>query len=175
MSSLKQQRYLVILLLAISSTFVAFVCISLLKVGKHTANAEKIPDGLFEEDKFIDDTDLSSISDRKLLLGIFSVASATDIRDTLRSTWLRSRYACPYYYFKNKVKTDAKECVIYYAFVFGNNTVVNETDAIHLPIRENMNEGKTYEWFKYASQHFMDFEYIGKGDQVYFTQNFFFC
>ena len=144
-------------------------------MGKHTAKAEKIPDGLFEEDKFIDDTDLSSISDRKLLLGIFSVASATDIRDTLRSTWLRSRYACPYYYFKNKVKTDAKECVIYYAFVFGNNTVVNETDAIHLPIRENMNEGKTYEWFKYASQHFMDFEYIGKGDQVYFTQNFFFC
>ena len=124
-------------------------------------------DDLTKKDADIEAIDLSSISEKKLIFGIFSVAKTEDIRNTLRSTWLTSRYVCPYYqYYKNETRTAEKECVIYYAFVFGNNIIVNEPDAIHLPIKENMNEGKTYEWFKYASQHFMDFEYIGKGDQV---------
>lgn len=164
----KGKYYLAIIVFLLSNAlFISIFSVYRLKGKKLRAEELKILDDLSKGDQYIDDTDLSTISEKKLLLGIFSVAKAEDIRNTLRSTWLTSRYVCPYYqYSKGETRTAEKECVIYYAFVFGNNTVVNEPDALHLPIKENMNEGKTYEWFKYASQHFMDFEYIGKGDQV---------
>lgn len=108
-------------------------------------------------------------------MGIFSIDVHDDIRQTLRETWLQSRYACPYYeYYRMKFSRIKKDCSIYYAFVFGNDAQVYEPDALIVPIIENMNDGKTYEWFKFAVEHFPEFNYIAKADQVFFLFFFFF-
>lgn len=40
----------------------------------------------------------------------------------------------------------------------------NERDVFLMPINENMNHGKSFEWFRYASRRFPDMDYIAKAD-----------
>lgn len=138
---------------------------TLLKCFIWTVTATMVNVGILFSYNFIKS---NSTDDKKLLMGIFSVAAHDDIRQALRETWLSSRYACPYYeYYRPWLSRTKKDCAIYYAFVFGNNTVVSEPDALMLPIEENMNKGKTFEWFRFAVKRFPEFNYIAKADQVF--------
>lgn len=74
---------------------------------------------------------------------------------------------------------DQTNCSILPYFVIGRITSdhsaaisqENKThgDIISLDIEENMNEGKTFEWFLYASHHFTNETFIGKADMDTFV------
>ncbi|CAJ1931040.1 unnamed protein product [Cylindrotheca closterium] len=100
---------------------------------------------------------------------------------------------------KSLLKKGVKEhdCQMAYAFVFGANCSgpamrvdslslpemetspfdENEPDAIYLDIRENMEDGKSDTWLKYASllQNELYFDYVGKidSDTILFPDTFF--
>jgi hypothetical protein len=94
----------------------------------------------------------------KLIIGIMSVSTAKAQRMWLRNTWLR---------YPNVGKTKPIEPY----FVIGN-PVSHETeieakefgDILFLNIKENMNKGKTYHWFKYAAENFAGADYVAKVD-----------
>ena len=129
-------------------------------------------------------------SDATFVYGIFSMRSAKDERrrEVIRSTYLQDPRFCP---LKDLIAPDESTpstCFIYYTFVVSGgdknaptehrddstpltleNTIEEKEkgDIVVLNIKENMNQGKSVTWFKYASSlvaqgHKID--YVGKMD-----------
>jgi len=85
----------------------------------------------------------------ELVVGVFSGAGseARPYRDVIRDTWLRQPYVCSL----SEGRSDA--CSVYVTFVVGNDRDQDpaEADVTILPIKENMDEGKTRVWFQFAA------------------------
>ena len=128
------------------------------------------------------------------LLGIFTVLKDGEMRELIRRAYLipNSAITCSLTYF---LSTLNEECRVIYAFVVGGNPqgnpehessqvstnisldlksllnihgseFVHEEDIVYLNIRENMNEGKTATWFRYAAEIPLEYQvdYVSKLD-----------
>jgi hypothetical protein len=112
----------------------------------------------------------STVVNCNLVLAIFSVAHLTEDRLTIRSSTIA-------YYNQVKQKYD---CKISLVFVLGRvlgadrDTIDREqslhADLVQLDIEENMNQGKTFAWFEYASIHYPNATWIGKSDMDTFVR-----
>eukprot|EP00411_Alexandrium_monilatum_P024962 CAMPEP_0175330174 /NCGR_PEP_ID=MMETSP0095-20121207/587_1 /TAXON_ID=311494 /ORGANISM="Alexandrium monilatum, Strain CCMP3105" /LENGTH=329 /DNA_ID=CAMNT_0016627345 /DNA_START=42 /DNA_END=1027 /DNA_ORIENTATION=+ len=85
-----------------------------------------------------------------VVAGVFSRVGSEDrpFREVVRSTWMARPYICTL-----KQRSGPEEgCLMYVTFVVGKNgTVPDDEDVTVLPIRENMDCGKSPAWFRYAS------------------------
>lgn len=98
----------------------------------------------------------------KVIVGVFSKAGCEDVpyRDAIRSTWMQQPLVCNLSDF-----SPPASCRVYVTFVLGNNgAATGETDLTILPTEENMNCGKTWAWFRYASKRYNWAKYIVKMD-----------
>lgn len=104
------------------------------------------------------------VEEPRIILGFFSTAREKDKiwRQVHRETHFQYSNVCPH-------------CPILSRFILGQPATQDERialerenqtygDLILLPIPENMNEGKTYHWWKYAAEHFSTAKYVAKAD-----------
>ena len=100
------RRYFIILITVV--IYITIICYYCKNKTRSTKNLDKkselsqfelimkkVYNDLSKEDYFPED-DQESFFSKKLLLGIFSMEKSAAIRNALRSTWLTSRYVCPY-------------------------------------------------------------------------------
>lgn len=104
---------------------------------------------------------------RAFVHGIFTVPEKGTEREIHRSTWMTSPLVCE----NAKEKPDC-EIVVYFvtgiipnasrALIKSENAT--RADMIQLDIIENMNSGKSFEWFRFAASRFKFARFISKGD-----------
>lgn len=104
---------------------------------------------------------------RQFVHGIFTIPEMKKERDVHRDTWMTSPLVCT-------IADETEECAMVVYFVMG--TIPNgsrqlvgrentsRADIIELDIVENMNSGKSFEWFRFAALHFRSARFISKGD-----------
>ena len=128
--------------------------------------------------------------DPTFIYGIFSMRSEKDKgrRQLIRDTYLQDPRFCPLNDLVAPNSSTSPSCFVYYAFVVagggpgdptdhGDDSLPialepsadekNEGDVVVLNIRENMEDGKSQTWFKYASSLAMmghKIDYVGKTD-----------
>jgi len=92
----------------------------------------------------------------KIVVGVFSVAYTEEqaYRDVVRSTWMRQPGVCrlsasPL----SEHWLPSSKCSVYATFVLGNDGVREEAEEglTVIPIKENMDEGKSRVWFNFAA------------------------
>lgn len=92
------------------------------------------------------------------LLGVFSTAGERQGRDTLRKLW------------KDSSRGGFGGCQVHPVFVLGKSAIditselSSFEDIIVLEETENMNDGKTFAWFKYSHHHLQNYTWVGKAD-----------
>ena len=109
------------------------------------------------------------LQQQKIVLGFFSTARAKDRqwRDTHRQTHFQYPEVCA-------PSSSSEDCPILARFVLGRvppdqlEAIRQENhtfgDLIELDIEENMNNGKTYHWWKYVNDHFPFATFVAKSD-----------
>lgn len=99
----------------------------------------------------------------RLVIGVFSRAGRHDApyRQVIRSTWMQQRGVCTL-----PSAGPASDCNVYATFVVGNNGgwSTGEGDLTVLPMKENMNGGKTRAWFEHATTHYGWATHVAKMD-----------
>lgn len=110
----------------------------------------------------------------EILYGIFTVPQMHKERGVHRSTWMRSPMLC------DGPHQHGEKCAVAVYFVMGE--IPNDMrpridqengtygDLLELPIPENMNNGKSFAWFRFSSTHFPTARFIGKGDMDTFVR-----
>uniref|UniRef100_A0A7S1QBZ4 Hexosyltransferase n=1 Tax=Alexandrium catenella TaxID=2925 RepID=A0A7S1QBZ4_ALECA len=85
----------------------------------------------------------------QLVVGVFSMAGSEEkpYRDVMRQTWMMQPSVC------SLASGQSGHCSVYVTFVVGNDGEQDETEegVTILPIKENMDEGKTRVWFGHAA------------------------
>lgn len=116
-----------------------------------------------------------------LVLGVFSVSSATEHQEVIRETWMRQRGVCNLMGEWRKERSrhgkgkrrwrwlgvPRRGCSVYAAFVMGrlgNSSREPLRDGLYLDIKENMNLGKTMAFFRFAARKFPWATQIAKVD-----------
>mmetsp|Transcript_46772 Transcript_46772/g.102142 ORF Transcript_46772/g.102142 Transcript_46772/m.102142 type:complete len:318 (+) Transcript_46772:60-1013(+) len=97
----------------------------------------------------------------QLILGSFSVPAAKIYRQVIRTTWMHEPEVC------QLVHGQQPGCSVYTAFIIGgkgHDAQDFETDVLLLNISENMNKGKTWEYFHHAVRAYPWATHIGKID-----------
>lgn len=109
-----------------------------------------------------------------LLYGVFSVLDQADGRRIIRETWMDDPAVCNNSTARST--SPAANCTMQVVFVIGRVSGDHERaaieaenstygDIVELECAENMNDGKTYSWFSYATTRFSEnVSLIGKGD-----------
>lgn len=98
----------------------------------------------------------------RMVLGVFTRAGCDDrkYRQAIRDTWFQQPGVCVLGDF-----SPAPRCSVHVTFVVGNNgQETGEEDLTILPIKENMDLGKTHAWFHHASREFTWATHIAKID-----------
>lgn len=107
----------------------------------------------------------TSFEEGALIMGVFSVASATMHQQVIRDTWMNQRGVCSLM----GENVPRAGCTVYVAFVLGRAKSSNSSgtplgDGLYLDIEENMNLGKTMAFFREAARKFPWATHIGKMD-----------
>lgn len=115
-------------------------------------------------------------SDVQLALGVFTIAGESLHRDTVRTTWMNQTGVC------DLLKGQQKGCSVYAAFVIGKHGTgvlrgqqrelavhvsgreQQEPRMLVLDIEENMNNGKTEEYFKVVAARYPWITHVAKCD-----------
>lgn len=106
----------------------------------------------------------SSGNQPRVVVGVFSQTGRTDepYRRVIRSTWMQQPLVC----LLSELGANDSQCRFFVTFVLGNcSNCTGEADTTVLPIKENMNEGKTPAWFHYAARQYTRATHIVKMDQ----------
>lgn len=98
----------------------------------------------------------------QLVLGVFAYQNLKDgdtVRGVIRDSWMQQPGVC-------WVQLGQKSnCTVYTAFVLGSRLPAESmVEEVVLNIQENMNFGKTYQFFHYAASHYPWATHIGKMD-----------
>lgn len=99
-----------------------------------------------------------------MVLGVFSTLRPEDrpYRDMIRTTWMQQPLVC------SVVDSKKSTCKVFVAFVVGRSgnfsIDADEEDLVVLPSEENMNCGKTREWFHTASNKYSWASHVAKMD-----------
>jgi len=119
-----------------------------------------------------------------MMIGIFTTIDDAERRTMIRSHWLDAEGVCAFQGRPlHQVSALSDSCRIIYTFVHGTpgalsnslhgsaeyvakNRKLNELDVTQLNIKENMEDGKTHTWFRYASTltQVLGVDYVGKMD-----------
>jgi len=120
---------------------------------------------LWEEMAAADERANTSFEEGALILGVFSISSATEYQEVIRNTWMNQRGVC------NLMgeRVPRAGCSVYAAFVMGRDFRSDSSwtplgDGLYLDIEENMNRGKTITFFRYAARLFPWATHIAKMD-----------
>jgi len=115
---------------------------------------------------------LTERHERVFVHGIFTLPRLHEQRNVHRATWMTSPLVCT-------AINETETCAIIVYFVIGlvpNSSRVliereNATrgDLIELDVEENMNSGKTFDWFRFAAHRFPTARFISKGDMDTFV------
>jgi hypothetical protein len=105
----------------------------------------------------------TSFEEGALIIGVFSIDSATAHQKVIRDTWMNQGGVC------NLLGEEVPRagCSIYVAFVMGRRSDSSGTplrDGLYLDIEENMNLGKTFAFFRFAARQFPWAMHIAKMD-----------
>jgi hypothetical protein len=121
----------------------------------------------------------------RILIGIFTTIDDAGIRAMIRTHWLDAEGVCAFQGRPlQQVSALSDSCRIVYTFVLGTPDALSTSlqgnaeyvaersrgivalDETHLNIKENMEEGKTHTWFRYASTltPVLGVDYVGKMD-----------
>mmetsp|Transcript_63529 Transcript_63529/g.148137 ORF Transcript_63529/g.148137 Transcript_63529/m.148137 type:complete len:370 (+) Transcript_63529:63-1172(+) len=108
----------------------------------------------------------------RLVMGIFTTRREASYRSVIRDTWMTKPGVC------KAPQGPTATCSVYVAFVQGNglwsslesSTEVVQGDMIFLPTRENMDRGKTLEYFRLALVLYPWATHLGKMDSDVFPK-----
>jgi len=96
-----------------------------------------------------------------VVIGVFSRAGCKDapFREVIRTTWMSLPGVC-----KLSSSGPRANCSVYVTFVFGGGQANGEKDVTILPIKENINCGKTPSWFQHAATTYPWATHVAKMD-----------
>ena len=97
----------------------------------------------------------------KIVVGIFTMASEAD----RQAGWRRLLEGDPL--FSVAVPGRPLSCNFNYVFVFGTNATTSHGDSINVAVTnttENMCDGKSYDWWRFAAQRFRGADLVAKMD-----------
>lgn len=108
------------------------------------------------------------VSKPLMLLGLMGINDQAALRQIVRASYMQSSFVCNF-----RPKPSLRPCILV-RFILGftddDSAVIAENeeygDIVLLPIRENMNSGKTFSWFKTAARRtvFKNIPFVGKAD-----------
>jgi len=120
---------------------------------------------LWKEMAAADERANTTFEEGALIIGVFSVGSATEYQKVIRDTWMNQRGVC------NLMgeKVPRAGCSVYTAFVMGRDYSNDSAwtpsgDGLYLDVQENMNQGKTMAFFRFAARQFPWATHIAKMD-----------
>lgn len=105
-----------------------------------------------------------------IILGTFSTAPQVVHRAAIRNTWASTPFIC-----SNKPSKRSRKCTVWHYFVVGNSPTLptgeslEHKDIMFLADPENMNDGKTFDYFKRALEMHPEADYFAKTDMDTFV------